>query len=106
MSSPHHYDTVCLSGRFHDPREGLPKKCESFLFFEITNPGEFQKKFRSVIPLITTAEKVKEDRAAIAAHKLTGLKTLLMLVGTNVAFSSAGLKKVCWILPTRCDVFG
>lgn len=47
-----------------------------------------------VLPIITTARQVKNDAAAIAAHKVQQVPGLLALVGTNVAFSQTGLNAV------------
>jgi hypothetical protein len=44
--------------------------------------------------LITTSAKVLEDRKAIQEHRRHHHHSLLPLTGTNIAFSSAGLKKL------------
>ena len=75
-------------------REGLPKKFQSFYFFDITNPTEFRKRLRNIIPLITTTTQALADTAAIQNHKSKGNKSLLKIVGTNIAFSQAGLNAV------------
>jgi len=74
-----------------DILEGLAKTVESFVFFVITNPTQFRKSINSIIPLITTTTQALADQAAIQAHKKKGDPGLLTLVGTNIAFSQAGL---------------
>ena len=46
------------------------------------------------MPLITTSAKVLEDRKAIQDHRNQHRPGLVPLTGTNIAFSSAGLKKL------------
>ena len=48
----------------------------------------------AIIPLITTTAQVQADLKAIAEHKAKGEDGLLTLVGTNIAFSQAGLTAV------------
>lgn len=79
-------------------REGLPKKFQSFYFFDITNPAEFRKRLQKIIPLITTTTQALADTAAIQKHKSQGHTSLLKLVGTNIAFSQAGLTTVRYFL--------
>ena len=56
---------------------------------------QFRQRFaQHVLPLITTSEKVLEDRKAIDEHKKHHRPGLLPITGTNIAFSSAGLKKL------------
>jgi Dyp-type peroxidase family len=74
-----------------DILQGLPKKFETFVFFDITNPTEFRQKLKSIIPLITTTAQAISDNEAIEAHKKKGNTSLLELVGTNIAFSHTGL---------------
>jgi len=74
-----------------DILEGLAKKVESFVFFDISNPAQFKQQLKSLIPLITTTTQALADQAAIQAHKAKGDNSLLTIVGTNIAFSQAGL---------------
>ena len=56
---------------------------------------QFRQRFaQHLLPLITTSEKVLEDRKAIDEHKKYNRPGLLPITGTNIAFSSAGLKKL------------
>ncbi|KAG9765642.1 hypothetical protein KCU73_g334, partial [Aureobasidium melanogenum] len=74
---------------------GFPKKTETFLFFQI--PGNAVSEFRSslarLLPKITTAQNTIDDRVEIRQHKRHH-KTRLTKCGTNVAFTSKGLKKL------------
>ena len=85
-------------------RKGLPKKFQSFYFFDITNPTEFRKRLQNIIPLITTTTQALADTAAIQNHKSQGNTSLLKIVGTNVAFSQAGLTTVryFWFPTFKC----
>ena len=74
--------------------EGLPKRFETILFFDITHPTQFRQRMNAIIPLITTTAQVQADLKAIAEHKAKGEDGLLTLVGTNIAFSQAGLTAV------------
>lgn len=85
----------------HETRPGLPKRFQSFLFFNILKPQEFKdrlKKF-AVEGNITSAAQACEMKDKIAAEKkkneASGSKApLLPLPGVNIAFSSTGLYKV------------
>ncbi|KAH0001952.1 hypothetical protein KCU78_g14625, partial [Aureobasidium melanogenum] len=74
---------------------GFPKKTETFLFFQI--PGnavfEFRSSLARLLPKITTAQNTIDDRVEIRQHKRHH-KTRLTKCGTNVAFTSKGLKKL------------
>jgi Dyp-type peroxidase family len=74
-----------------DILEGLAKKHEAFVFFYITNPTHFRHSLQSLIPLITTTTQALADQDAIKDHKDKGHTGLIKLVGTNIAFSQAGL---------------
>jgi hypothetical protein len=97
------------------PRAGLPKKTQTFLFFQIDNARvhEFRTQLAKLVPLITTTVQVMNDLEKIVHHKksvaskhgiLEHLKTsewqehltpeLLKLSGLNLAFSEKGLVKV------------
>ena len=97
------------------PSISLPKRHESFMFFQIK--GDQVKKFRqqlsNLIPLITTAAKGKKILQKVVEHKKRhnsiGSQVpigddLLTVTAINIAFSKAGLDKVwhtlyCWIDP-------
>lgn len=81
--------------------KGLPKKAETFLFFQIDDAKvqEFRSQLANLIPLITTAAQALDDQKKIlqskhdAAHKKVAYP-LLKLSGVNVAFTHSGLRKV------------
>jgi len=81
-------------------RTGFPKKTETLYFFVITDKDKFRHDLRNFIPLVKTVAQVLADRKAIEEHKRKyppspGSKPhLLPLVGTNIAFSHFGFKKV------------
>jgi len=74
--------------------EGLPKKTQTFLFFDITKATQFRLQLKAVIPFISTTKQVLDDLKAIQQHKQQGGKGLLTLTHTNIAFSAKGLKVV------------
>lgn len=83
-------------------RPGLPKRFQSFLFFQIHKPNEFKQRLKQFTAegYITTAAQACEMKEMIAAEKkhndASGRKApLLPLPGVNIAFSSTGLHKVC-----------
>jgi hypothetical protein len=90
---------ACKSLTIHSfSRPGLPKRFQSFLFFQIHKPTEFKERLRRFIDdsKITTAARACEMKDEIAAAKgKTGDKApLLPLPGINIAFASTGLHKV------------
>jgi deferrochelatase/peroxidase EfeB len=74
---------------------GLQKDFEWFLFFEIVDVPRF-KSFvtRSLLPRISSAQKVIEWESAVKDHKAAGRKQKLNLVGVNAGFSITGLDKL------------
>lgn len=81
--------------------KGLPKKTETFLFFQIDDGKvpEFRAQLANLIPLIRTAAQALDDQNQIqqskkdaAQHKVAN--PLLKLSGVNIAFTHPGLKKV------------
>jgi Dyp-type peroxidase family len=74
---------------------GLQKDFEWFLFFEVVDVAKF-KAFvtRSLLPRISSAEKVLEWERAVKDHKAAGHKQKLSLVGVNAGFSTTGLEKL------------
>lgn len=86
---------------FVDARPGLPKRYQSFLFFQIQKPDLFKARLKQFANdgRITTAAQACEMKDVIAgAQKLfksSGAKApLLPLPGVNIAFASSGLQKV------------
>lgn len=77
-----------------DILSGLPKKTETFLFFQITNVGSFRNQLFKYAPRIKTVAQVLKDRKDIEDHKKKGDKTLMPMVGVNIAFSHKGLVKM------------
>ena len=83
----------------------MPKRFQSFLFFQIHKPTEFKERLKRFIDdsKITTAARACEMKDEIAAVKgksnSSGNKTpLLPLPGINIAFASTGLHKVSNLL--------
>ncbi|KAG9599849.1 hypothetical protein KCU77_g3591, partial [Aureobasidium melanogenum] len=74
---------------------GFPKKTETFLLFQIpeNSVSGFRMSLARLLPKITTAQNTIDDRVEIRQHKRHH-KTLLTKCGTNVAFTSKGLKKL------------
>lgn len=79
----------------------MPKRFQSFLFFQIHKPTEFKERLKRFIDdsKITTAARACEMKDEIAAvkgkSKSSGNKApLLPLPGINIAFASTGLHKV------------
>ncbi|RDB22012.1 Peroxidase 2 [Hypsizygus marmoreus] len=77
-----------------DILSGLPKKTQSYFFFQITNVTSFRSQLLQVAPLVTTVAQVLKDRKAIEDHKKKGNTTLLTMVGVNIAFSHKGLATI------------
>ena len=75
-------------------RSGLPKKTQTYFFFQITNVRLFRSQLVQLAPLIKTVAQVLKDRKAIDNHKKEDHKTLIRLVSVNVAFSHKGFKEV------------
>jgi hypothetical protein len=85
---------------------GLSKKTEIFFFFEIIDGHAFQAQLKKLIPQITTADRATGEKDAIRAFKTAGSngvtpgKSLLPVVGINIAFSQKGLISVRRARPT------
>lgn len=86
---------------FNLSRPGLPKRFQSFLFFQIHKPTEFKERLRSFIDAskITTAAQACDMKEQIAAAKDKSKSAdkkapFLALPGINIAFASTGLHKV------------
>ncbi|KAI3397700.1 hypothetical protein diail_10469 [Diaporthe ilicicola] len=78
-----------------DILSGLPKKAETFFFFEIdkNHVNDFRARLLKVVPLIASDKSVSSGRDQIAAHKRNH-SSLLSLALANISFSSKGLKKI------------
>ncbi|KAL5379266.1 hypothetical protein DPSP01_008540 [Paraphaeosphaeria sporulosa] len=99
---------------------GLSKKTEVFFFFRITDATAFKSQLKTLVPLITTADKATGEKAAIRAFKasrahgvngdgtnelgeITGDGDLLPIAGVNIAFSQKGLTAVGQACPAVRD---
>ncbi|KAI7785084.1 dyp-type peroxidase [Diaporthe eres] len=77
-----------------DILSGLPKKAETFYFFEIDkNVDSFRTRLHKVVPLIASDKSVSTGRDKIASHRKhhTGF---LSIAFANISFSSKGLQKI------------
>lgn len=79
-------------------RLGFPKRAEDFVFFTIQDVAGFKSALKQLQPLITSTAEVQAFRKQIDDNKKCGNHDLLKIVGTNIAFSAAGLKKVFYSL--------
>ena len=77
---------------------GLPKKTQTYLFFQIESARvhDFRVRLGKLLPLITTAAQVTEDLKKIASHKKKAAEdkttpSLLEMSGVNIVFSHKGL---------------
>ncbi|KAF7986375.1 hypothetical protein HWV62_35400 [Athelia sp. TMB] len=87
-SAPPDLDLTNIQG---DILEGLPKQYQSFIFFAIVDAGLFRKALKDIVPLITTTAQALADQAAIQHGKRQWGRSIIQLVGTNIAFSADGL---------------
>jgi len=74
-------------------RSGLPKKTQTYIFFDIVNVQKFRNDLRLFIPIIKTVSQVLKDRKNIDEHKKK-LPGLLPIVGVNISFSHTGFVKL------------
>jgi len=95
MSSPNPLDLYNVQG---DILLGLPKKGETFFFFNINDWSihDFCKQLGDLVPRITTAIEVQHDQASIAKEqkraRLEGTDCqILDMTGVNISFSQRGL---------------
>nr|WAW38308.1 DyP-type peroxidase [Cyanosporus caesius] len=78
---------------------GLPKKTQTYIFFQIDDDtAAFRAQLAQLIPLITTTTQVQQDRREIAASKAAAIEDniappIIELSGVNIAFSHSGLVK-------------
>ena len=65
------------------------------MFFTIQDTAGFKQALKQLQPLITSTAEVQEARKHIQEFKMQKSVGLMKFVGTNIAFSAVGLKKVC-----------
>ncbi|KAF4612368.1 hypothetical protein D9613_003959 [Agrocybe pediades] len=90
--SPSNLDLNNIQG---DILSGLPKKTETYLFFQISDAKKFRTDLRNFIPLVKTVAGTLKDRDDISKHKqgtVGGKPPLIPMAGVNIAFSHFGLK--------------
>jgi len=75
-------------------RSGLPKKTQTYIFFDIVNVQKFRNDLRLFIPIIKTVSQILKDRKDIDEHKKKKLPGLLPIVGVNTSFSHTGFVKL------------
>lgn len=78
---------------------GLPKKTETYVFFQIENAQAFRTQLTKLVPMITSTAQVQADRATIAQNKKDAKEKnvappLLKMCGVNISFTHTGLVKV------------
>lgn len=78
---------------------GLPKKTQTYVFYQIANATEFRKNLTHLIPLITTSTQAQGHKQLIKQIKTTAAQhhtppPVLKLAGINIAFSHNGLPKI------------
>lgn len=84
-----------------DILSGLPKKAETFFFFEIDkNVDAFRARLQKVVPLIASDKSVSTGREKIAAHRKNH-SGFLSVAFANISFSAKGLQKVSLLLFPR-----
>ncbi|KAG6868853.1 hypothetical protein C0993_008982 [Termitomyces sp. T159_Od127] len=77
-----------------DILSGLPKKTQTYFFFAITDVKLFRSQLSHLVPFIKTTSQALDDRKKIDDHKKKGNKTLIEMVGVNIAFSHQGFVKL------------
>lgn len=70
---------------------GLTKKAETFLFFEITDPKTFCSKLKQVADEMAHTAHTSSSRDKIGKKNGAGI---VDMAGANIAFSFRGLQKV------------
>ncbi|KAJ7576297.1 Dyp-type peroxidase [Mycena floridula] len=86
--------TLDLNDIQGDILSGLPKKTETYIFFDIQNVQAFKHALKQFAPLVKTTAQVLKDRAAIDEHKKHGHGGLIKMTAVNIAFSAFGLIKL------------
>ncbi|KAF8225253.1 Dyp-type peroxidase [Tricholoma matsutake] len=77
-----------------DILSGLPKKTQTYFFFEITDVKRFRQQLAKFADNIRTVKQVLDDRKDIDDHKRKGNKDFLSKVGVNIAFSHKAFVKL------------
>ncbi|KAI0782337.1 DyP-type peroxidase [Abortiporus biennis] len=78
-----------------DILSGLPKKTETYIFFQISDDvSAFRSQLTHLVPLVTSTAQVLKDRDTIANHKQSKKPGLVEISGLNIAFSQSGLTKM------------
>ncbi|POS72801.1 dyp-type peroxidase [Diaporthe helianthi] len=86
--------SIDLSNIQGDILSGLPKKAETFFFFEIDkNVAAFRARLHKAVPLIASDKSVASGRDEIAAHRKQH-SGFLSIAFANISFSSKGLQKL------------
>ncbi|KAJ8474877.1 dyp-type peroxidase [Pleurotus djamor] len=73
---------------------GLPKKTETYYFFQISDAHRFTTNIADLIPLITTSQQISKDREVIKEHKRQKKPGMVPMSAVNLAFSQVGLTKL------------
>ncbi|KDQ22873.1 DyP-type peroxidase [Pleurotus ostreatus PC15] len=73
---------------------GLPKRTETYFFFDVTNVDQFKANMAHFIPHIKTSAGIIKDREAIKEHKRQKKPGLVPMAAVNVSFSHLGLQKL------------
>jgi Dyp-type peroxidase family len=73
---------------------GIPKRAEDFVFFTIENAANFKTALKQLAPLISSTADLQQVRKEIGEHKQAGHPGLKKVIGTNIAFTFLGLKKL------------
>ncbi|KAL0954306.1 hypothetical protein HGRIS_003305 [Hohenbuehelia grisea] len=91
MSTPAPLDLNNIQG---DILAGLPKKTETYFFFQVSDVNRFRGQFAKFVPSVTTTAQVVAGRQAIQEHKSQNKEGLIPMAAVAVAFSNAGLIKL------------
>jgi Dyp-type peroxidase family len=86
--------TLDLNNIQGDILSGLPKKTQTYVFFQIKDVNLFRRQLALFVPIVKTVAEVLKDRKAIDDNKRKhpgGNPELIPMVGVNIAFSSYGL---------------
>ncbi|KAF9466754.1 hypothetical protein BDZ94DRAFT_1280704 [Collybia nuda] len=86
--------TLDLDNIQGDVLSGLPKKTQTYFFFQITDVKLFRSQLTQFVPLVKTTAQVLKDRKTIEDHKKKGDKTLIPMSSVNIAFSHKGFAQM------------
>lgn len=84
--------------------DGLPKFHESFFLFKIEDAAGFCKQLKKLTEEIDDGNMVSAMWKRIKTHHDAHLPGIIPVVGTNIAFSMQGLKKVTFPTNDLCHV--